>query len=99
VVQHRALADVTGVGQAGAQALVLLFQGQARSRNKQKELIDKLLQTIAADSVPERPGRREPRGVKRRPKPGAWLTKPRHHFKDAQHRNRYWKSKPRKIRA
>lgn len=72
---------------------------QARSRHKQKELIDKLLQTIAADSVPQRPGRREPRAVKRRPKPGAWLTKPRHHFKDAQHRNRYWKSKPRKTRA
>jgi hypothetical protein len=72
---------------------------QARSRKKQKELIDKLLQTIAADSVPERPGRREPRAVKRRPKPCAWLTKPRHQFKDAQHRNRYWKSKPRKART
>ncbi|MGB9407834.1 MAG: IS4 family transposase [Terracidiphilus sp.] len=72
---------------------------QARSRKKQKELVDKLLQTLAADLVPERPGRREPRAVKRRPKPCAWLTKPRHQFKDAQHRNRYWKSKPRKTRA
>ena len=72
---------------------------QARSRKKQKELIDKLLQTIAADLVPERPGRREPRAVKRRPKPCAWLTKPRHNFKDAQHRNRYWKNKPKKTRA
>src|SRR5712664_2257532 len=49
--------------------------------------------------VPERPGRREPRAVKRRPKPCAWLTKPRHNFKDAQHRNRYWKNKPKKTRA
>jgi len=72
---------------------------QARSRKKQKELIDKLLQTIAADIVPERPGRREPRAVKRRPKPCAWLNKPRHKFKDSQHRNRYWKNKPRKITA
>lgn len=72
---------------------------QAPSRKKQKELIDKLFQTIAADVVPERPGRREPRAVKRRPKPCAWLTKPRHKFKDAQHRNRYWKNKPRKRRA
>jgi hypothetical protein len=72
---------------------------QAPSRKKQKVLIDKLLQTIAADLVPERPGRREPRAVKRRPKPCAWLTKPRHKFKDAQHRNRYWKNKPRKARA
>ena len=72
---------------------------QARSHKKQKELIDKLLQTIAADLVPERLGRREPRAVKRRPKPCAWLTKPRHKFKDSQHRNRYWKNNPRKTRA
>jgi hypothetical protein len=72
---------------------------QARSGKKQKQLIDRLLEVIAADLVPERPGRREPRAVKRRPKPCAWLTKPRHKFKDAQHRNRYWKNNPRKIRA
>ena len=72
---------------------------QARSHQKQKELIDKLLQTIAADLVPDRPGRREPRAVKRRPKPCAWLTKPRHKFKDSQHRNRYWKNNPRKTKA
>ena len=71
---------------------------QARSRKKQKELIDKLLQTIAADIVPDRPGRREPRAVKRRPKPCAYLTQPRHKYKDSQHRNRYWKSKPRKTK-
>ena len=72
---------------------------QARSRKKQKELTDKLLQTIAADIVPDRPGRREPRAVKRRPKPCAWLTKPRHKYKDSQHRNRNWKNKPRKTKA
>jgi hypothetical protein len=72
---------------------------QARSRKKQKELINKLLQTIAGDLVPDRPGRREPRAVKRRPKPCAWLTKPRHKFKDSQHRNRYWKNKPRKTKT
>jgi hypothetical protein len=72
---------------------------QARSRKKQNELIDKFYQNLAADLVPERPGRREPRAVKRRPKPCAWLTKPRHKFKDSQHRNRYWKNNPRKTRA
>jgi IS4 transposase len=72
---------------------------QARSRKKQKALIADLLETIAADIVPDRPGRREPRAVKRRPKPCAYLTKPRHQFKDPQHRNRYWKNKPRKIRS
>lgn len=72
---------------------------QARSRRKQQELLDKLLQIIAADEVPERPGRREPRAVKRRPKPCAWLTKPRHQFKEAQHRNRYWNDNPRITKA
>jgi len=72
---------------------------QARSRKKQKQLINQLLQTIAEDLVPDRQGRREPRAVKRRPKPGAWLTKPRHKFRDSQHRNRYWKNKPRKTSA
>jgi hypothetical protein len=72
---------------------------QARSGKKQRELIGKLLQSIAADLVPERPGRREPRAVKRRPKPGAWLTQPRHKFKDSQHRNRDWQNKPRKNKG
>ena len=61
---------------------------QARSRKKQEELIDRLLETIAGDLVPDRPGRREPRAVKRRPKPCAWLTKPRHKFKETDHRSR-----------
>ena len=36
-----------------------------------------LLQTIAADPVPLRPNRVEPRARKRRPKPYQWLTRPR----------------------
>jgi hypothetical protein len=72
---------------------------QARSRKKQRELIDKLLQATAADLVPDRPGRREPRAVKRRPKPCVWLTESRHKFRDSQHRNRYWKSNPRKTKV
>jgi len=72
---------------------------QARSRRKQRELIDRLLETMAKDPVPERPGRREPRAVKRRPKPFPHLNQPRHRFKDVSHRNRNWKNKPKKIRA
>ncbi len=71
---------------------------QARSGKRQKQLIRDLLKAIAADLVPHRPGRREPRAVKRRPNPCAYLTKPRHEFKDSQHRNRYWKNKPRKTK-
>ena len=70
---------------------------QARSRKQQREVIDEMVRTIAADSVPHRPGRREPRAVKRRPKPCQYLTKPRHLFRDSQHRNRYWKNNRRKT--
>ena len=71
----------------------------ARSKGKREELWTCLVATIAADLVPERPGRREPRAVKRRPKPYPLLNKPRHQFKDTPHHNRYRKNNPRKIRA
>ena len=72
---------------------------QARSRKQQRELVADLLTVIAQDLVPERPGRREPRAVKRRPKPFPLLNKPRQQFKDTPHRNRYWKNNPRKSRS
>ena len=72
---------------------------QARSKRKQRQLIIELLETIARDEVPDRPHRKEPRAVKRRPKAFPLLNKPRHKFKEIFHRNRYWKSNPRKSRA
>ena len=65
---------------------------QARSKKKQKQLIAQLLEVIACDQVPERPGRREPRAVKRRPKPYQLLTRPRHLMKEEPHRGKYRKS-------
>ena len=55
---------------------------QARSRKKREELWQDLLSNLARDLVPLRPGRREPRAVKHRPKPFPLLTRPRHLFKD-----------------
>ena len=72
---------------------------QARSRKMQKLLIAQLLEIIARDQVPDRPGRREPRAVKRRPKPFPLLNRPRHGFKEIPHRNRYWKNNPGKQGA
>jgi IS4 transposase len=45
---------------------------QARGSKRQQALIDNLLRAIAKDPVPFRPGRREPRAVKRRPNPCAY---------------------------
>src|ERR1039457_5502625 len=69
---------------------------QARSKKKRNQLIVELLEVIARDEVPERPGRREPRAVKRRPKAFPLLNKPRDQFQEIAHRNRYWKNNPRK---
>jgi Transposase DDE domain len=61
---------------------------QARSKGQRQELIRELFATLAADLVPDRPGRREPRAVKRRPKPYPLLTRHRHKFRDIKHRDR-----------
>jgi hypothetical protein len=72
---------------------------QARSRAARRRLWDELIRTLARDLVRDRPGREEPRAVKRRPKPFPLLNKPRSRYKTASHRNRYWKSKPRNSKG
>jgi len=67
--------------------------GQARSRKKQQQLVAHLLEIIARDQVPDRPGRREPRAVKRRPKPYQLLNRPRHLMKDLPHRGKHRKNR------
>jgi hypothetical protein len=62
-----------------------------------KRLVTDLIEFIAEDQVPERPFRREPRAVKRRPKPHQLLNKPRHEMVEISHRSRYTKAKPENI--
>jgi hypothetical protein len=63
---------------------------QARSRRQRRLLKDQLFQVLAQDLVPERPGRREPRAVKRRLKPYPLLNKHRHRFREISHQKRYY---------
>lgn len=65
---------------------------QARSKKKQQQLIAELLEVIARDQVPDRPGRLEPRAVKRRPKPYDRLNRRRHLMKEIPHRNHHRKT-------
>ena len=67
---------------------------QARNQAQRDELIEKLYSVLAEDLVPDRPGRWEPRAVKRRPKPYPALTRPRSRFREISHRNRYWANGP-----
>lgn len=63
---------------------------QARSEPRRQALRTELFRVLAEDVVPDRPGRREPRAVKRRPKPYPRLMRHRHRFREIQHQNRYY---------
>ena len=58
------------------------------SHQEQRRLIQLLYESIADYIVPERPGRSEPRAVKRRLKPYQLLTAPRHEMQETKHRGR-----------
>jgi hypothetical protein len=72
---------------------------QARNRKMRRQLWDDLLRDLARDLVPPRPGRQEPRAVKRRPKSYPLLNRPRHLFVEIPHRSKYWKNRPRNLHA
>ena len=63
---------------------------------KRQAIYREMLTTMAKDGVPERPGRREPRCQKRRPKAYPFLTKPRHKMKDAPKSSRRKRKTPQK---
>jgi hypothetical protein len=50
------------------------------SKTKRAAIWDEMLRILATHLIPERPGRREPRVVKRRPKAFPRMSKPRHQY-------------------
>ena len=66
----------------------------AASAKLRKQLVTDLAELVAEDQVPNRPFRREPRAVKRRPKPHQLLNVPRHQMIEISHRSRYKKTAP-----
>jgi len=56
---------------------------------KKNQLFDEMLKQISLRVVPHRPGRQEPRAIKRRPKSYQLLTAPRSEFREVQHRSSY----------
>ena len=94
---------VEAAQQAGEQVRRISFKGSVQalrqwephlnqtkiSHQEQRRLIQLLYESIADYIVPERPGRSEPRAVKRRPKSYQLLTAPRHEMKVTPHRSRY----------
>ena len=67
----------------------LALLGFNRRGSHIRSTYSKIVAAIAAGQVPHRPGRREPRAVKRRPKKHQLLTAPRHLFNEYRHRGKY----------
>jgi len=63
------------------------------SKKERFRMISELYGCIAQKTTPDRPGRSEPRAVKRRPKNHRLLTKPRHEMVVPSPRNRNWENK------
>jgi hypothetical protein len=59
------------------------------NKHKRYQLLQLLYTSIAGEIVADRPGRAEPRAVKRRPYHYQLLTAPRHEMIEIEHRNRY----------
>jgi len=59
------------------------------SRDERARLLQVLIDSIAENLVPYRPGRSEPRAVKRRPKKSQLLNKPRQVMKALNHRSKF----------
>ena len=66
-----------------------------RGAGAREEALEEMLILCAADLLPLRPGRSEPRVLKRRPKPYQYLTRPRHLMRVSPSRDN--KGKPRKT--
>ena len=76
----------------GAKQALLAFAPKIEAARPEDRapLIDAMLTTIAYHRVGNRPGRWEPRARKRRPKPAARLTQPRHTAKQPENRSKWF---------
>ncbi|MGD0413320.1 MAG: IS4 family transposase [Verrucomicrobiota bacterium] len=79
---HVALERISFKGSLDALRQFSQAMSQARTKKKRQQIWEQLLQTLAADLVPHRPGRREPRAVKRKKNKYPRLDAPRHQFRD-----------------
>lgn len=69
------------------QAYAAMLEGSRCSQARRKEVYDALLEVVAKDQLPIRPGRIEPRAKKRRPKNYQLLTRPRKEMKGISRRS------------
>ncbi len=89
---RRARVPLERVSFAGALARMRRYSEallRARSKRQRQQLMDELYRVLAVDLNPDRPGRREPRAIKRRPKPFPFLRNHRSRFLETPHKSYY----------
>jgi hypothetical protein len=97
---RRARVPLDRISFAGALALMRRYGEallRARTKRQRQKLIDELYRVLASDLNPDRPGRREPRAIKRRPKPFPLLRNHRSRFMEVPHKSYYWKRRQSKA--
>ena len=67
------------------------YRGRQRQPQLRKTIWQSIIEIVSEKIIDLRPGRREPRAQKKRPKPYSYLTLPRAIFKEIQHRGKYRK--------
>src|SRR5262249_24147724 len=82
IEHHVRLERISFKGSLDALRQFAQAMAQAQSKKKRQRLWTELLRTLAADLIPERPGRREPRAVKRKKNRYPRLVGPRRKFRD-----------------
>lgn len=65
------------------------LNNSAAGKKERLKMISDLYEAISNNTILQRPGRQEPRCVKRRPKPYQLMTRPRHEMEEIPHRSQY----------
>lgn len=81
-------------GSAEAFLRALSGSPQGGSGKRTRQFWEFVIELVAEDLLPARPGRREPRAIKTRPKRFQRLTAHRSTFMEVQHRSKYKANKP-----
>lgn len=94
---RRANVPLSRISFAGALAVARRYGEallQARTTRQRNQLVLEVYRILAADLVPNRLGRREPRALKRRPKPYPLLSCHRSRYREIPHKNHCRKAAP-----
>jgi len=102
LAQRAGVEDVDTMSFKGSLDRINSWSGVIWSAPNQRQsrfCVESLLESIRVDIVKRRPGRREPRAVKRRPGGFQLLTRPRHEMREIPHRSGSRNQKPKKTKA